>query len=178
KRVARSLDKQFFSVHVYGLGSFSDGRSRFGWPVATMNCVRVSHLFNVEAKMCRYPGVANHIRQDRCEDQLRTLKGKDDVPVTLGNRMQSPQGSYRDRHTLASVFIEQPFPNQLQADRGFRLRRYSPCPLAVRPERSEAKSKALCCWTLRLRRYRGYAQRERIGEDACTICKHASEPCY
>src|SRR5712691_13010799 len=122
ERVARSLDEQFSSVHAHGLRSLSDGRSRPGWPVATMNCVRVSHLFNLESKMCRHPGVANHIRQDRCEDQLRTLKGEDDVPITLGNRMQSPQGPYRDRHTLASVSTEQPFPNKLQADSGFRSR--------------------------------------------------------
>src|SRR5712692_2317186 len=115
ERIARSFDEQFSSVHAHGPWSLSDGRSRPGWPVATMNCVRVSHLFNVEAKMCRHPGVANHIRQDRCEDQLRTLKGEDDVPITLGNRMQSPQGPYRDRHTLASVSTEQPFPNELQA---------------------------------------------------------------
>jgi len=47
-----------------------------------------------------------------------------------------------------------------------------PRPLAVQPERSEAKSKAGPL-TLRLHRYRGYAQSERESNQGCTQVKFA-----
>ena len=106
KRVTCGLDEQFSQLHAHSLRSLGEGDSRLGRPVTARDRIGVRHPSSVEPPVRRHPGVADYVGEERGEDQVRTLKRKDDVSATLVNRAQPPQGPYCNRHTIPPTETE------------------------------------------------------------------------